>query len=106
MEPTSHGTWQMEHNTVGPLGDCEVNTLAMCLPREDCYEFTVMDRSNNDGSKGNGLFTVTFSHIDDTIQSYLGSVADVTQRFSLAHAILMNFGLKERSRGRDCLPNR
>ena len=58
--------------SAGPFGSCQVNTYAMCLPREDCYEFTITDGSGDDM---NGLYTVMFSHGNNMVQNYTGPVA-------------------------------
>ena len=55
----------------GPFGDCNVNTVAMCLPRDDCYEFTVTDNSSE--RHYNGLYTVMFSRVGDIIQKQNGT---------------------------------
>mmetsp|Transcript_41493 Transcript_41493/g.72920 ORF Transcript_41493/g.72920 Transcript_41493/m.72920 type:complete len:590 (+) Transcript_41493:686-2455(+) len=78
--------------SAGPFGNCDVNTLAMCLPSEDCYEFTITDDSG-DGTccaHDKGLYTVMFSHRDDMIQNYTGHVLD-THRVFLGTCYDMNF---------------
>ena len=68
---------QIDVASAGPFGNCDVNTLAMCLPSEDCYEFTIADDSSGDGiccSYEKGIYTVMFSHVNDMIQNYTGIV--------------------------------
>ena len=74
-------TWKLvngikkEIRSAGPYENCEVNTLAICLPREDCFEFTILDSSGDGTDKG--LFTVIFSHGHDMIQNHTGPVSGV-----------------------------
>ena len=65
----------------GPFGDCNVNSLAMCLPREDCYEFTLIDSTGDDASYGKGLYTVMFSHTKDMVQNYTRQVGGTNKVF-------------------------
>ena len=59
--------------SAGPYTNCDVNTLALCLPRDKCYEFIISDSSLDDTDKG--IFTVMFSHHDnDMVQNYTGVV--------------------------------
>jgi hypothetical protein len=75
--------------SAGPFGDCNVNTLALCLPRMDCYEFTMLNKSTN----GTGSFTVLFSHImnESMIQNYTGTADNTSQRVFLGTCYHMNF---------------
>lgn len=91
-------TWSLADGTkqvvrsAGPFGGCDVNTLAMCLPTNDCYEFTITDDSD-DGtccSYDKGLYTVMFSHMEDMIQNYTGPVVDMN-RVYLGSCYDMNF---------------
>jgi len=78
--------------SAGPFGDCRVNTLATCLPSQDCYEFTITDDSG-DGtccSYNKGRFTVMFSHMDHIIQNFTGPVLNA-QRVFLGTCYEMNF---------------
>jgi hypothetical protein len=74
-------TWKLvngikkEIRSAGPYGNCEVNTMAICLPREDCFEFTISDNSNDGTDKG--LFTVMFSHGNNMVQNQTGPVSGV-----------------------------
>eukprot|EP00985_Skeletonema_marinoi_P012589 scaffold6092_cov105-Skeletonema_marinoi.AAC.6 len=65
----------------GPFGECNINSQAICLPREACYEFILQDESGC-CSYGNEMFTVLFTQTDDMIQNYTGSVSgDFTSLF-------------------------
>jgi hypothetical protein len=60
--------------SAGPYTNCDVNTLALCLPRDKCYEFIISDNSL-DQHTDKGIFTVMFSHHDnDMVQHYTGVV--------------------------------
>ena len=77
----------------GPFGNCNANTLAVCLPREDCYEFIITYEPGDDTccSSDQGQYTVMFSHIDDImIQNFTGPVLDTHQVF-LGKCYDMNF---------------
>ena len=74
--------WELQNKTQTFLqgeasGECTVNSLARCLPREDCYEFNIIS-----GSKSlaiGGSVTVMFSHMKDSgnfIQNYTAPVVD------------------------------
>ena len=81
--------------SAGPFGDCNINTLATCLPSEDCYEFVISDNSEEDGdgtccSYDKGRYTVMFSHLDEMVQNYTGPVVDF-QRVYLGTCFDMNF---------------
>jgi hypothetical protein len=80
-------TWKLLDDTskqvilsAGPFGECNINSQAICLPREACYEFTMLDE---EGCCRNGseLFTVLFTQTNDTIQNYTGSVSDYARVF-------------------------
>ena len=78
--------------SLGPFGKCNANTLAMCLPREDCYEFTISSVTG-DGrccSSDQGQYTVTFSHVENMIQNITGPILDTHQVF-LGNCYDMNF---------------
>lgn len=87
-------TWKMlngmkeEILSAGPYGNCEVNTFAICLPREDCFEFIVSDRSKVGSNKGQ--FTVMFSR-DEMVQHHTGRISGVQQVF-LGTCYGMGFG--------------
>ena len=72
--------WEFSNKTQSLLrgvtsGECVVNSLAQCLPREDCYEFSIISESKYLGIGGS--FTVMFSHVNDNfIQNRTGSVLD------------------------------
>lgn len=67
--------------SAGPFGECNINSRAICLPREACYEFFIQDEAGC-CSYGNELFTVLFTLTDDMIQNYTGSVGgDFTSVF-------------------------
>lgn len=73
--------------SAGPFARCQVESLALCLQREGCYEFAL-----SSGDDGSGIFTVMFSHVDDlSIQNFTGPVAG-RQRFYLGSCYSMNFG--------------
>ncbi|KAL7548152.1 hypothetical protein ACHAWF_011443 [Thalassiosira exigua] len=76
----------------GPFGNCNINTLAMCLPRDDCYEFTITDDSGDGAccSYAKGLYTVMFSQVDDMIQNHTGPISD-EDRVYLGSCYGMNF---------------
>jgi hypothetical protein len=88
-------TWKMlngmkeEILSAGPYGNCEVNTRAMCLPREDCFEFIISDSSEAGTIKG--LFTVMFSHGNDMIQNYTGHIFSGVQQVFLGTCYGMGF---------------
>jgi hypothetical protein len=73
--------WTLRNNSTqnlirsaGPYTNCDVNTLALCLPRDECYEFIISDNSL-DQHTDKGIFTVMFSHHDnDMVQNYTGVV--------------------------------
>lgn len=68
-------TWQLIDSTdatlihsAGPFGDCDVNSLATCIPPTGCYELiTTYNASSSEEPAG--LFTVLFSEMDGMIQS-------------------------------------
>ena len=74
----------------GPLHECNINSNAVCLPREACYEFIVVDE---DGccSFGNDKFTVLFTQTDVMIQNYTGSVNGDFKRVFLGTCYEKNF---------------
>ena len=76
--------------TAGPFGNCQVNTLAMCLPSEDCYELVILEITPSLHDKG--LYTVLFSHEGDMIQNYTGSVNTFLNRVYLGTCYDANFG--------------
>ena len=77
---------QHEVRAAGPFETCQVDTLALCLPRMDCYEFTI---TNNSGDKG--TYAVMFSHVnEDMVQNYTGTAIDTTRVF-LGTCYDMNF---------------
>ena len=84
LNGTMHKVW-----SAGPFGDCDVNTLALCLPRMDCYEFTLSNNSANN----TGSFTVLFSEVNESmIQNYTGTVhEDSNQRVFLGTCYDMNY---------------
>jgi hypothetical protein len=87
-------TWKLMNGTkkelrsAGPYENCEVNTLAICLPREDCFEFTISDSSGDGTHKG--LFTVMFSHGNNMVQNHTGPIHGV-QRVHLGTCYGMGF---------------
>ena len=84
LNGTMHEIW-----SAGAFGDCDVNTLALCLPRMDCYEFTLSNNSANN----TGSFTVLFSEVNESmIQNYTGTVhEDSNQRVFLGTCYDMNY---------------
>ncbi|KAL7497600.1 hypothetical protein ACHAWT_005678 [Skeletonema menzelii] len=67
--------------SAGPFGECNINSQAICLPREACYKFVMQDEAGC-CSYGNEIFTVLFTQTDDFIQNYTGSVnGDFTSVF-------------------------
>lgn len=73
--------WELQNKTQTLLwgeasGKCAVNSLAQCLPREDCYEFNIISESKS--LRIGGSFTIMFSHMNsgNFIQNHTGSVID------------------------------
>lgn len=74
----------------GPFGDCNVNSLAACVPRADCYQFIAINNAS-DSPESVGLFTVLFSEVDDIIQNYTGYFSRGTSQVFLGSCYDMNF---------------
>jgi M6 family metalloprotease-like protein len=76
--------------SAGPFGECNVNSQAICLPREACYEFIIQDEAGC-CSYGNDVFTLLFTQTDDMIQNYTGSVSGDFTRVFLGSCYDYNF---------------
>ena len=75
-------------SSAGPFGSCNVNSLAICLHRQDCYEF-IITRDNEDNNDG-VVFTVMFS--EQIIQNYTGAMFGYEQHLFLGTCFGLNFG--------------
>lgn len=76
--------------SAGPYGECNVNSQAICLPREACYEFIIQGEAGC-CSQGYEIFTVLFTQTDDMIQNYTGSVSSVLTSVFLGTCYYRNF---------------
>ena len=93
-------SWKLVDSTnnvirsAGPIGNCHVNSLAMCLPRQDCYQFIIFDDDDERKccSYDEGIVTVLFSERDGLIQNFTGAVFSDMQRLFLGTCYGMNFG--------------
>jgi hypothetical protein len=65
----------------GPFGDCDINTLAACIPN-DCYKFVATNKAGESSEKV-GLFTVLFTEPNGTVQKYTRDFSMETLRVFL-----------------------
>jgi len=79
--------------SAGPFGECNVNSQAICLPREACYEFIILDKSGC-CSHGNEMITILFTQTDEMVQNYTGSVSDDFTSVFLGTCYYRNFNLQ------------
>ena len=76
--------------SAGSFGECNINSQAICLPREACYEFIIQDEAGC-CSFGNEMFTMLFTQTDDMIQNYTGNFSGDFTRVFLGSCYERNF---------------
>jgi len=76
--------------SAGPYGECEVNTLATCLLRTECYKFVTTNNAS-DSSEPIGQFTVQFTGIDGSLQNFTGDFSQESKLVFLGSCYELNF---------------
>ena len=67
--------------SAGPYGECEVNTLATCLLRTECYKFVTTNNASDSSEPG----------IDGSLQNFTGDFSQESKLVFLGSCYELNF---------------
>ena len=74
-----------------PFGECDLNTLSMCIPLGGCYRFITSNKDGHSSDEPVGSFTVLFLSMGGSIQNYTGDLSLETAQVFLGSCYSMNF---------------